>query len=130
MSTKAFLIAGLVGGIVNWLLGWLFYGILFSDVFPQPEESTNTMIFILLGCLSFGLFISYIFNKWAQISTVFTGIKAGVVIGFFTSLSYGFFGLAMNSEMTYNTFALDLGITIVMTEITGAVIGGISGKLS
>lgn len=130
MKTKTFLIAGLLGGVVYWLLGWLFYGILLADFFPQPEESTNTMIFILLGCLTFGFFVSYIFNRWAQISTLATGAKAGAIIGFFTGLFYNFFNLAMNSEMTYEMFAMDFGITIIMTAITGAVIGALNGKLN
>ncbi len=130
MKTKTFLIAGLVGGVVNWLLGWLFYGILLADFFTQPEESTKTMILILLGCLSFGLFISYIYNRWGQISTAGTGAKAGVVIGVFTGLFFNFFSLAMDPEMTYTTAAIDFGISIVMTGITGAVIGAINGKLN
>ncbi len=46
MKTKNFLVAGLAGGITDFLLGWLFYGIIFKDTFPQPEESSNTMIMI------------------------------------------------------------------------------------
>ena len=66
MKTKTFLISGIVGGVANWLLGWLFYGILFASFFPQPEESSNTLILILLGCVTYGLFISFIYNKWAK----------------------------------------------------------------
>ena len=130
MKTKTFLIAGLLGGVVYWLLGWLFYGILLADLFPQPEESTNTMIFILLGCLTFGFFLSYIYNKWAQIATAATGAKAGLVIGVFTGLFYNFFTLAMDPEMTYEMFATDFGISTLMTTLTGAVIGAINGKLN
>ena len=54
MKTKTFVISGLVGGVVDWLLGWLFYGIIFADTFPQPEEGTDAMLYITLGCFSFG----------------------------------------------------------------------------
>ena len=129
MKTKTFVIAGLVGGIVDWLLGWLFYGIIFVDTFPQPEEGTNAMLFITLGCFSFGFFISYIYNKWAQITTLATGAKAGAVIGLFMGLIANFFGMAMESGADYQKFAIDIAISIVMTAIVGGVIGLINGKI-
>lgn len=129
MKTKNFLTAGIVGGIVDFLLGWLFYGIIFVDTFPQPEESSQTMIYIFLGCLTFGLFVSYIYTQWAQISTAVTGAKAGAIIGIFIGLFYNFFNLAMMPEVTLQLAALDVGISVVMTTIIGAVIGLINGKM-
>ena len=129
MKTKNFLISGIVGGIVNFLLGWRFYGLLFVDSFPQPEESSNTLIMIFLGCLTFGLFLAYIFTQWAQITTVSTGAKAGAIIGIFMGLYFNFFNMAMNTEATNQLFALDVGISIIMTAITGAIIALINGKL-
>lgn len=130
MKTKNFLVAGVVAGIVYFLLGWLFYGILFKDFFPeQPEEDAQTMLMIFLGCLTYGLFVAYIFTKWAQISTATTGLKAGVIIGLFTALFYNFFNMAMMSGATYEMFAMDTGITIVSTAIIGAVVGAINGKM-
>lgn len=129
MKTKNFLVAGIVGGIVDFLLGWLFYGILFIDVFPQPQESSQTMIFIFLGCITFGLFVSYIYTQWAQISTLATGAKAGAIIGVFVGLFFNFFNLAMVPEATMQLAALDVGISVVMTAIIGGVIGLVNGKL-
>ncbi|TBN04801.1 DUF1761 domain-containing protein [Hyunsoonleella flava] len=129
MKTKNFLVSGIVGGIVDFLLGWLFYGIIFVNTFPQPEESSRTMLFIFLGCLTFGLFVSYIYNRWAQISTLATGAKAGAIIGLFIGLFYNFFGLAMQPGQTFELAALDVVISIVMTTIIGAVIGAVNGKL-
>jgi len=130
MKTKNFLISGIVGGIVDFLLGWLFYGIIFKDTFPQPEESSNTLIFIFLGCLTFGLFISYIYNRWAQIATAATGAKAGAILGLFIGLFYNFFNLAMIPDVDIQLAALDVVISVVMTTIVGAVIGLINGKLT
>jgi hypothetical protein len=130
MKTKNFLGSGIAGGVANFFLGWLFYGIIFKDVFPQPDESPNTMLLIALGSLTFGLFIAYIFTKWAQISTISSGAKAGAVIGFFISLSMNLFNLAMNSDANMQMLLTDLGISIVMTGITGAVIGYVNGKMS
>ncbi len=129
MKTKNFLVSGIVGGIVDFLLGWLFYGIIFANTFPQPEESSNTMIFIFLGCLFFGLFIAYIYTKWAQITTFMTGLKAGAIIGLFVGIYYNFFNLAMNTTSTMELAALDVGISVVMTAVIGGVIGAVNGKL-
>ncbi len=129
MKAKNFLVSGLVGGIANFLLGWLFYGIIFKDTFPQPEESTNTMLFIFLGCIVFGLLIAYIYTKWAQITTAATGAQAGAVLGLMMGLYFNFFNLAMNSETTLQMAALDVGIGVVMTAIIGAIIGVVNGKL-
>lgn len=129
MKTKNFLGAGILGGMVNFLLGWLFYGILFINVFPQSEESSQSMLFIFLGCMTFGLFVSYIYTQWAQISTIATGAKAGAIIGLFVGLFFNFFNLAMNSEAVLNLAALDVGISVMMTAITGGVIGLVNGKI-
>lgn len=129
MKTKNFLVSGLVGGVADFFLGWLFYGIIFKDTFPQPEESTNTMLFIFLGCIVFGLFLAYIFTKWAQITTAVTGAKAGAVLGFLMALYFNLFNLAMNADTTMQLAALDVGIGVVMTAIIGAIIGAVNGKL-
>jgi hypothetical protein len=129
MKTKNFLISGIVAGIVYYLLGWLFYGILLKDFFPQPEESVQVLGFIFLGCLTYGLFIAYIYTKWAQISTASTGASAGAILGVWLGLFWNFFNLAFSQEATYEMAALDIGITIVCTAIIGAIIGVINGKL-
>lgn len=129
MKTKNFVVSGIVGGIVDFLLGWLFYGIIFIDTFPQPEESANTMLFIFLGCLTFGLFVAYIYTKWAQITTALTGAKAGAIIGLFIGLFFNFFNLAMNASATMELAALDVLISIAMTSIIGSAIGAVNGKL-
>ncbi|MFC4721261.1 hypothetical protein ACFO5O_02925 [Geojedonia litorea] len=129
MKTKNFLVSGISGGIADFLLGWLFYGIIFKDTFPQPEESSNTMLMIFLGCMTFGLFMAYIFTKWANITTAGAGIKAGATIGLFIGLFYNFFGLAMTPDLTMQLAALDVGISIVMSALIGAVVGAVNGKL-
>jgi hypothetical protein len=129
MKTKNFLVSGLAGGIADFLLGWLFYGIIFKDSFPQQAENDYTMLLILFGCLTFGLFLAYIYTKWANISTAGTGAKAGAIIGLFMGLLYNFFDMAMSAEIAIETAALDVAISIVMSAIVGAVIGVVNGKL-
>ncbi len=127
MNVKNFLVSGIVGGIVEFLLGWLFYGILFKNSFPT--NGNENMLFIFLGCMTFGFFVSYNFTKWAGISNVATGLKAGAVIGLFMSLYSNFFMNSMTAEINYQTMGLDVVITVVMAALVGAVIALVNGKL-
>jgi hypothetical protein len=127
MNVKNFLVSGIVGGIVQFLLGWLFYAILFKNSFPT--DGNENMVFIFLGCMTFGFFVSYIFTKWAGISNATTGFKAGAVIGLFMALYSNFFMNSMKSDIDYQTMGLDIVITIVMAALVGAVIALVNGKL-
>jgi len=126
MNVKNFLVSGVVGGIVNFLLGWVFYGMLFKDIYPEGENMN--LLFTFLGCLTSGLFIAYIFTKWAGITNPVTGIKAGAVIGFFTSLSMNLF-MYSNRTVNYQNMALDVIITIVISAFMGAIIAFVNGKM-
>lgn len=127
MNIKNFVIAGIVGGIVDFFLGWLFYGMLFKDFFPQ-DEATMKLEFIFMGCLIYGLFISFIFTKWAGITQAATGAKAGAVIGFFYALSVNLFMMS-SKEPNYEMLVMDTAITIVMSAIVGVAIAAVNGRL-
>lgn len=130
MKTKNFLISGIAGGIVYFLLGWLFYGILFKDYVPQPpEESSESMILIFLGSITFGLFLAYIYTKWGQITQAATGATAGAVVGLFLGLFWNFFSAAMSGTIDYQYFGIDMIATVIMSAITGAVIAVVNGKI-
>jgi hypothetical protein len=126
MYAKKFLVSGIVGGIVNFLLGWVFYGILFKNVYPEGENMN--FLFTFLGCLTYGFFMSYIFNKWAGITIPTSGLKAGALIGFFTSLSMNFY-MYSSREVNYGNIALDVAISIVMGAVMGAVIALVSNNV-
>lgn len=129
MNAKNFLVSGVVGGIVNFLLGWLLYGIIFIDQFPLTSEINYTMV--VLGSITLGLFVSYIFVKWAQISNWKTGLQAGAVIGLFMALYWDFFinMTKVNADINWQIFGLDVLLTIVATALTGAVIAVVIDKM-
>jgi len=127
MKIKNFLIAGIVGGIIDFLLGWLLYGILFRDQFPG--EMPN-MLFIFLGCMTFGFFVAYIFTKWASITNFTTGMRAGAVIGLFTALMSNFFMRSNSLNVDYANMLLDIAITLVMGAIVGASVAVTIDKIS
>ncbi len=131
MNAKKFLVSGVVGGIVNFLLGWLFYGILFESQFPVQEGEVMNLTMIALGCLVGGLFIAYIFTKWAHISNWATGLQAGAIIGLFLALYYDFYDNATktNADIDWQTMGLDIILTVVMTAVTATVIAIIIDKI-
>jgi hypothetical protein len=129
MNLKNFFVSGLVGGIVDYLLGWLLWGILFKDSFPPNDEKNMNMLFIFLGCMTFGFFISYIFTKWTQISNPVSGLKAGAVIAGFLSLFNNFFANSMNLTPDYKMMLTDILLTILCGAAVGAVIAFVNGKM-
>ena len=125
MNTKSFLLSGIAGTIVCFLLGWLFYGTLFSDVYPQNDE--ECMLFIFLGCLFYAFTFALVFNRWAQISTFSSGVKAGFLIGLLWSLSMNFFMYATKESIDSN-FLILIAIDAVSAAIMGGVIAVVIGK--
>jgi hypothetical protein len=89
------------------------------------------MTMIVLGSLAAGLFVAYIFAKWAQISNWKTGIQAGAVIGLFLGLYYDFYYNAMKAtaDIDWKTLGLDIVLTIAITAIAGAVIAFVIDKM-
>lgn len=112
--------------MVYWLLGWLFYGILFTEIYP-PSDNQN-MVYIYLGCLTFALLLGYIFNQWAGISTLMSGLYAGALIGFLYGLSMNFF-MYSNMEPNMSNMLLDVVLNAVSGGVTGAVMGLVIGKM-
>ena len=117
--------SGIAGTFVCFLLGWLFYGILFPDVYPQNDE--ECMLFIFLGCLFYAFTFALIFNRWAQISTFSSGIKAGFLLGLLWSLSMSFFMYASKESIDSN-FLILIAIDAVSAAIMGGIIALVIGK--
>ncbi len=86
------------------------------------------MSFMILGSLAYGALISFIFNKWAGISTWATGAKAGAIIGFIAALWMNFFMYSGMAEVNYQSFALDIVLNILIGAIVGAAVAMVSGK--
>ena len=126
MKLKNFLIAGIAGGIVDFLLGGVFYGMIFPNIYPQ-NENTN-MSFILLGCMTFGFLLSYLFTHLAGITKALTGLIAGGIIGFLNGLSMNFFmysGMALNVQ----NMITDVAVCIILGAGVGITVALVNGKL-
>ena len=128
------LLAALGGGLVNFGLGGLFYMVLLASYFAENNgaaavKDTPDMLYIILGCLSYGLLIAVIFDKWAGIKTIATGAQAGALIGLLTGLAFNFWKLGDSHFFNSLTPAMvDTMVITIMAAGTGAVVGWILGK--
>ena len=130
MNVKNFLIGGIVGGIVDFLLGWVIYGMLLKDMFPKPDGAgAQNMLFIFLGCMSFGFMISYIFAQVGGVSELMKGIKIAAGVGLFMSLANNFFGCMYKDTMDVKMVAIDIVAAIVLSAVVGASIAMVTGKM-
>lgn len=130
MNVKNFFIGGIVGGIADFLMGWLVWGILLKDIMPKPEGAgAENMMFIFLGCMSFGFMLSYIFSQGDGITQCMAGIKLAVGIAIFMSLANNFFYNMYNASMDIKMTAIDLVASIVVAAVVGAVIAVVNGKM-
>lgn len=130
MNVKNFIVGGIVGGIVDFLMGWLVYGMLLKDTFPKPEDAgSENMIFVFLGCMSFGFLISYIFSQGQGISSCVAGIKMAIGVALFMSLSSNFFMNMYKETIDIKILIFDVLASLVLAIVVGASVAVINGKM-
>jgi hypothetical protein len=133
MNTKKLLIGGIVGGVVYFLLGWLAYGKLLMDYFNTHSGSAKGVnraeplfMYLIIGNLLMGFLLSYVFVK-GKISSLSAGLFAGGIIGFLMAGATDSIVYATTATMSRTGAAVDVITFTIMSAITGAVIGAISG---
>jgi hypothetical protein len=128
------LVGGLLGGVTFFLLGYVLYGLLFSDALAacttcqRPMEEIN---FLLLGVgnLFVGLTISYIFSRWASVSTFMGGATAGATIGLLMSIGFNSIGYATSTVYSSATCILySVLIEVIMWGVVGGIIAWWLGR--
>lgn len=121
---KSIIYSTITGTIVYFLLGWLFYGILFTDLYPESDS----MLFIFLGCLFYVLIFSIVYARWASISTFKSGAMGGLLLGALYALSMNFFISSSYGQLDIERFITELFIAAVSTALMGGVVGLTIGK--
>lgn len=130
MNVKNFIIGGIVGGIVDFLMGWLIWGILLKDTFPKPEGAgPENMMFIFLGCMSFGFLLSWVFSQGEGISNIAAGVKMAIGIAVFMTLCTNFFREMYNETINFKLIAIDIVASIVVAAVVGAAVAMVNGKM-
>jgi uncharacterized membrane protein len=134
MSNKL-LITSLVAAVVAFILGYLIYGLALNSYFAgeTAEGSMRAdadMVWwaMILGHLVWGFFMTYVIGKWAGISTMGSGAKAGALIGLLVALSHNLINFAVQTTFTLNAALVDVVVMAVVGAITGAAIGIMMGR--
>jgi len=131
MNVKNFIVGGIVGGIVDFLLGWVIYGMLLKDTFPKSpcDGPVENMLFIFLGCMSFGFLISWVFSQGEGISNMAAGIKMALGISVFMCLCTNFFMHMTQETIDVKLLAIDLVAGMVLATGVGAAVAMVNGKM-
>jgi hypothetical protein len=135
MDAKKFLTGTVVGGIAFFFLGYLIYGMALSSFFsahagPSAGEKKMEEIVwwaLILGNLSSGALLTYIFLKWAHITSFGSGASAAAAIGFFMSLSMDLVRFATSNSFDLTASLTDVAVGTVMTALAGGAIGAALG---
>ena len=136
MNTTKMLISGIAGGIAAFFAGWLIYGILLMDFMTQNSgtatgvmRADTEMVWwaLIAGNLLSGMLYSYIFNRWANISTLSAGLSAGAVIGLIMGAAVDLTMYGTSNIMALNGVLADIAASAVLGAITGAVVGWVNG---
>ncbi|MES2411717.1 MAG: hypothetical protein V4535_09775 [Bacteroidota bacterium] len=131
MNVKNFIVGGIVGGIVDFLLGWVVYGMLLKDTFPKSpcDGPVENMLFIFLGCMSFGFLISWVFSQGEGISNMSAGIKMALGIAVFMALSAWFFRHMTQETIDVKLMVIDVVACMVLATGVGAAVAMVNGKM-
>src|SRR5688500_8907866 len=81
------LAATLAGAVTMFVLGWLIFGLLLANYFNASMvnytglvKNPPDFIPLFLFQVAFAWLIAFIFDYWAGIKTLVTGLKGGVLI--------------------------------------------------
>jgi len=134
MNTNKFLMGTVAGGITFFLVGFIIYGLVLMSFFEAHAGSATgvakvDMVWwaLILGNMASAALLSYIFLKWANISSFGSGASAAAVIGFFMSLSYGMVNFATTNVTDMTGAFVDVMVSVVYFAIGGGVIGAVLG---
>ena len=86
------------------------------------------MPLIFLGNLFTACLLTYVYLKWAGITTFATGLKAGLAIGIFMTLGYNLVSFATTNIANFTMAIVDAVLYTIVIGIVGGVIGMVLGK--
>lgn len=131
MNLKNFVLPAIAGAIVALLLGYLAYGVLFRETMASPiagvDRKPEDIIWwaMITGNLAYGFLLAYVVAKSGAFRVVDATITCAV-IGLFLSLTFDLIFHATSYLMTPKKICTDVLIMIVMSAITGSVIGWVA----
>ena len=136
MDARKFLTGTVVGGIAFFFLGYLIYGMALMNFMSSHAGSAtgvqrNMEEFawwaLVVGNLSSAALLTYIFLKWANISSFGPGASAAGAVGFFAALGFDMTMFATSNIMDLTGICVDVIAFAGMNAVVGGVIGAVLG---
>lgn len=128
MNVKNVLVGGIAGGLTDFFLGWIIWKFILHDA-TSPNNGKENLMFIALGCLCFGLILSYVCNLGEGISNWMSGMKTGAVIALLMHLWYSFFESMYLDAIDYQMMGMGAVVSIISGGIVGGVVATVIGKM-
>ncbi len=130
---KKIIWGGLAGGVTFFLLGWLLYGMLFRDFMAAQTtagvyKDEPDFPFLIIGNIIMGFLFAIVVGSWANANSMGDGAKKGFLLSLLIGGGYDFMMYGTANIMTMQGMMGDIGITIVMGTIVGAVVGMVMGS--
>ncbi len=134
MNTSKFLLGGVVAGIAYNLFGYVFYDLLFGNTLGEMMPNMKAVqglnpVALVIGNLSLGFLLSYIFERWAGIRTFMSGATAGATIGFLVAFGYDCVFHGTTNLMTWGGVFVDALIFTALSAIAGGLAGWALGAM-
>jgi hypothetical protein len=129
MDTKKFLLGTLAGTVTSFIVGFLIYGLalqsyMASNTMAGVNKATPDFLWLVLAHVCFAMAVTYIFMKWAGISTIGAGAAGAFVIGLLISLGYDFSMYGTSNIMSgMSMIAVDAVASAVIWAAGGAGVG-------
>ena len=102
MDTTKFLTGTLAGTVTSFIAGFLLYGLALKDymssnIMEGMHNDPPNFVWLVIGHIIFAALVTYIFLKWAGISTAIGGAKAGFILGLLFSAGMSAFFLGTSN---------------------------------
>ena len=140
MKNNKYWLAGIVGGVAIFLLGYLVYGIvlmkymdehsgLAADVISKVRKPMEQMNWgaMVVSNMATGFLIATVLS-WANFTSAGSGAKGGFIVGLLMTLGFDLVVFSTTNMHTVESLVADILGFVVMTTITGAIVGMILGK--
>jgi len=95
----------------------------------MEDGAKENMMFIFLGCMSFGFLVSWVFSQGEGISNMAAGIKMAIGIALFMGLCSHFFMNMTKETIDVKLMAIDIIASMVLATGVGAAVAMVNGKM-
>lgn len=131
MDFKKLFIGGITAGILFFGLGYLIFGMLLKTYMANHlgvagniyrADADMQFLYLVLGNLSYGFMMAYIFAR-ANVKSAVDGLITGGIVGLLMAVGVDCVIYATSTIMSKSMMAADVAGTTAMSAIVGAIVG-------